>query len=204
MDTRESLLHACAPIFAELGLEGATVKDIAAAAGVNAALISYHFGGKEGLYKALLQSIGIDRLSAVERILRPAKTHDEFRVLLRLFVEEFLLFHLKNPYCMRIVHRDFDGKHPIALEVFKEVFLKIYYKLQGFFEIAKREGLLREDVDADTSASMLCGGVLHSIQMDFLRQEVLGVSLADPEFARQVVDQFTRTFCDGALTRSQK
>lgn len=39
--------------FSEKGFIGARVADIAARAGVNKQLISYYFGGKEGLYRAL-------------------------------------------------------------------------------------------------------------------------------------------------------
>ncbi len=51
--TRERILQAALEEFAAKGFAGARVHDIAAAAGVNKQLISYYFGGKEGLYRAL-------------------------------------------------------------------------------------------------------------------------------------------------------
>ena len=51
--SRRRLLDAALDEFAEKGLAGARVQDIAARAGVNKQLISYYFGGKEGLYRAL-------------------------------------------------------------------------------------------------------------------------------------------------------
>jgi AcrR family transcriptional regulator len=51
--TRERILDAALDLFGERGLAGATVRDIAAHAKVNVAAISYHFGGKEELYRAL-------------------------------------------------------------------------------------------------------------------------------------------------------
>lgn len=42
-------------MFAAKGLAGARVSEIAAQAGVNKQLISYYFGGKEGLYDAILE-----------------------------------------------------------------------------------------------------------------------------------------------------
>lgn len=41
-------------LFAEAGYDGATVEAISRRAGINKALINYHFGGKEGLYHAIL------------------------------------------------------------------------------------------------------------------------------------------------------
>ncbi len=48
--SRRRLLEAARAEFAERGYAGARVASIAARAGVNKQLISYHFGGKRGLY----------------------------------------------------------------------------------------------------------------------------------------------------------
>ena len=53
--TRAALLDAAMEEFASKGRAGARVSAIAERAGVNKQLISYYFGGKQGLYDALLQ-----------------------------------------------------------------------------------------------------------------------------------------------------
>jgi TetR/AcrR family transcriptional regulator len=53
--TREALLDAALHEFAAKGLAGARVSAIALRAGVNKQLISYYFGGKDGLYQALAE-----------------------------------------------------------------------------------------------------------------------------------------------------
>lgn len=53
--TREALLAAATDLFAEHGFDGVRVEQIATASGVNKALINYHFGGKAGLYSAILK-----------------------------------------------------------------------------------------------------------------------------------------------------
>jgi AcrR family transcriptional regulator len=52
--TRNKIIKAAARIFAESGYEGASIRSIVARADVNQAAISYHFGSKEGLYRAVL------------------------------------------------------------------------------------------------------------------------------------------------------
>ena len=52
-DRKQAILTAAAPVFARLGRDGATTKDIAKAAGVSEALLYKHFSGKEALYEAL-------------------------------------------------------------------------------------------------------------------------------------------------------
>lgn len=54
---RGRLLEAALAVFGEKGLKGATVREIAAAAGQNVASIAYYFGGKKQLYRAVLEAI---------------------------------------------------------------------------------------------------------------------------------------------------
>src|SRR5437762_3148328 len=55
--TREALLRAAIDVFGRDGFDAASTRAISDAAGVNQALIGYHFGGKPGLYLAALRSI---------------------------------------------------------------------------------------------------------------------------------------------------
>ncbi len=95
--TRQALLDAARHEFADKGLAGARVNVIAERAGVNKQLISYYFGGKQGLYDALVDqwleqereitdpAIGLDEL--VTRYLAIAHAQPELQ---RLFVRENL------------------------------------------------------------------------------------------------------------------
>ncbi len=49
-DARTRLLHAAGQVFAERGYQAATVREIAARAGVNPASVNYYFRDKESLY----------------------------------------------------------------------------------------------------------------------------------------------------------
>jgi len=53
-ETRRKLLLAAAQVFARLGFEHATVREICEQAGANVAAVNYHFGGKMELYRAVL------------------------------------------------------------------------------------------------------------------------------------------------------
>jgi AcrR family transcriptional regulator len=56
--SRRELLEAAGALFHERGYTGATVRDIAERAGIDAALIARYFGCKEGLYLAVLAEEG--------------------------------------------------------------------------------------------------------------------------------------------------
>ncbi|MFV0535319.1 MAG: TetR family transcriptional regulator [Cumulibacter sp.] len=54
-DTREALIEAARAEFANGGYAGATVRAIAARAGVDPAMINHHFGSKQGLFAAAVE-----------------------------------------------------------------------------------------------------------------------------------------------------
>ena len=119
--TRKALLEAAALLFSERGFDGVPIEDVAARAGVNKALISYHFGGKRGLYTAVLESgfaAMAERLEAVEAKARNASQEvrglvDAFRRMAAehpglptLFLREVLatgVIPAVVPYLVRIV-----------------------------------------------------------------------------------------------------
>ncbi len=60
--TRERILATALHLFSQGGYDKVSVRDIAQAAHVNVAAVSYHFGGKSGLYKAaLIEPLGSAR-----------------------------------------------------------------------------------------------------------------------------------------------
>lgn len=95
--TRSALLDAAVVEFGAKGLAGARVDVIAARAGVNKQLISYYFGGKQGLYEAILErwyaqerDFDTPGTTLVELVLRYLDTGRTARDLTRMFLRESL------------------------------------------------------------------------------------------------------------------
>jgi len=140
--TRELLLSAAIKLFALKGYDGVSIKQLVEEAGVNVSLVSYHFGGKEGLYRACLDEFGQANLATAERLLHPASSCEEFKVRLRVFVDEFFRSYIEEPDLTKIIQRDIDLDNPISEDVFRKRFLKIFEKLVEFFSSAQKKNIM--------------------------------------------------------------
>ncbi len=72
-ETRRGILRAAEASFATAGFVGATTRQVAARAGVNVATLHYHFGNKEKLYRAVLDSVASADLAVPGSAKEPAE-----------------------------------------------------------------------------------------------------------------------------------
>ena len=92
--TRRALLAAGAALFSASGYDAVPIDDVAAQAGVNKALISYHFGGKRGLYAAILAS-GFDEIA--RRMDAAEAAANDAPAALRALLAVFAAFRAEHP-----------------------------------------------------------------------------------------------------------
>lgn len=66
-DAKERLLAAAGPMFADRGYEAVSTRDLSRRAKVNLSAIAYHFGGKRGLYDAVIGRV-LDDMAPVRTL----------------------------------------------------------------------------------------------------------------------------------------
>ena len=202
--SRDLLLAAAQKVFADRGLEGTTVKELADTAGVNVSLVSYYFGGKEGLYRACLEQFSHSRLETAERVLKTPQSIEDFRVRLQMFCEELLRANMRDYSLCRILHRDFDlTQNPIALDIFKTSFFPLFETFSGFFRQAQKAKLLRSDMDPEMAATIIFGSLLHFVKNDSLRKQIRGETLADEKTIEFTAKEIVKLATDGLLRRTE-
>ncbi|HTQ11899.1 MAG TPA: TetR/AcrR family transcriptional regulator [Fimbriimonadaceae bacterium] len=81
--TRASILRAAFKQFSEKGYKGASIGDIATAAKVRKSLIQYHFGNKEQLWNACLETKVAPVIDAIDRLLESGSGDPREIVLMR-------------------------------------------------------------------------------------------------------------------------
>lgn len=189
-DTRERLLRAAQRLFSTKGFDGATVKELSDYAGVNVSLVSYHFGGKEGLYRTCLEQFGRERLDMARRVLLPARTGEELRLRIRMFAEEMFCCHLENWELTQIIHRECDMEMPIAADIFRDTFIEVFKTFVEFLRAAQKKRVVRPELNPQILAGALFGAIMHYARSEKMNKVFFGNSLADRKYRDQVLDHF--------------
>ena len=88
-ETKALLVECAGRLIAAHGYDKTTSKSVCEAAGVNTAAINYHFGGRDGLYLAVLEEVhrrlmNVEELSALEKSDLPAE--EKIKKLLGIFI----------------------------------------------------------------------------------------------------------------------
>ena len=109
--TRDALLAAGTELFAERGYDGVPVAAIADKAGVNKAMINYHFGGKRKLYLAIVSATFAEIVAGVERLADSSRPAPE--VLRELVAAVGEMVTRRHPYFCTMMLREVlaGGRH---------------------------------------------------------------------------------------------
>lgn len=114
-DTRLRLLEVAGRLFAEKGLARTLSKEICHGAGANMAAVNYHFGGREGLYEAVLieahrQLVSFDELDSIGRT--GGSPEEKVVAILRLLIANTA--HPKSSWGVRVIIRELMSPTPHA------------------------------------------------------------------------------------------
>ena len=139
--SRSRLLAAAAAEFAGRGFDGATVDRIAARAGVNKAMVYYHFTNKAALYRTILRDVfgaAADAAEAVRATGGPAESQ------MRAFVEAVSAGAVARPHFPSIWLREMaDGGRHLDASVVGQM-RRVMQVLGGILEAGRREGAFRD------------------------------------------------------------
>jgi TetR/AcrR family transcriptional regulator len=176
--SRELLLQAAREEFAAKGFAGARVQDIATRAGVNKQLISYYFGGKEGLYHALHQRW----LEAEAAIARPDLPLD-------VLIAEYFRAAQAEPHLARLlvwsaVERAAAPRTPATVSLGPEDVADLRRRQQ--------EGEMAADLDPVCVGLALMGAILAPIVLPHVVEEAVGLDPQSPEFVERYAEQLRR------------
>ncbi|MET1074711.1 MAG: TetR family transcriptional regulator [Umezawaea sp.] len=177
--SRHLLLEAAVAEFSAHGFSGARVGDIAARAGVNKQLISYYFGGKQGLFDAIS-----DRWRRDERELTGPDTP------LSEIAREYALQTARSPDLARLVLRQgIDGTGATAEN--EEAQRTRFREVAADFERRQEAGELAADLDPASVGLALFAMAAAPVGFPHIAR-ALGLDVDAPDFGERYAAQVAR------------
>lgn len=143
-DTRRDLLAAARRLFTQRGYAQVSLRSIAKAAGLNPAMIHYHFGGKRELYEAMLRQVMDPVLQQVDRV---AETPQEPSAALDRLIHEYIRVLTANPWLPHLIVRDILAVDSELRDMFVERFASRGPRIAQLFARGTASGEYRRDLD---------------------------------------------------------
>ena len=195
--TVNKIIEAAIPLFATKGVASVSVKELADAAGVNIALISYYFGGKENLYAYILEK----QLSILGDAIDIISKEDISAIMkIRRFADNLVVIHKKNPYIDRLFYIEIFNPTKYFDTIVKTAANRMHFFLSNCIKDAVTSGEFRPDIDPQLAAMSLLRVLNVSLTSHSLCRELL----PDREdLARQYVAQAVEIYLNG-VTNSVK
>jgi AcrR family transcriptional regulator len=202
-DAKRRLINSSIAIFARHGYEGASTRMLASAANVNLAAIPYYFGGKEGLYHAVVRSIveyGKTMIfPELEKVVKRLETGNPSRKEVLEMLERLIGNYVNLatnddiPHIAPIMFQ--EQLHPTgAFQIFYDDLLKYEHKVCTDL-VAKLLKLPKNSNEATIHAHAILGQVMIFLAARALILKRLGTSKfskKDAELIRKTVKQHVR------------
>lgn len=133
-DPASRLIAAAGPVFAQRGFDRAPVREIAGVAGVNVAAVSYYYGDKMGLYRAVVASIRDKRQREFPApVVGQAPAEETLRKLIRTLLARMLAADEKGWEAMLLM-REMQQPTAVLGEMIRGYFQPIYDALHQTIE----------------------------------------------------------------------
>ena len=197
--TRETIIEAATKEFAELGYEGATTASIARRVHVTQPLIHYHFGSKEALWRATVDTIFGKLMAQVEETERKVEGMGPAAKFLTL-TYSFIDFAVVHPEYARIIHNE-GVAHTKRLDWLVDRHIgPLYQRWAAYIENAKQAGLLK-DIPVPYMVTALIGALAQFFDLAPLIRAAWGIEPTSPEHIRGYANAMVEMFLEGASVR---
>lgn len=195
--TKLRLIKAASDIMREEDRISITLQEVSAKSGMNAALVRYHFGNKEGLLFAVLERDILTALEALERLLqRDALSPEE---QMRLHISGMVEAYARIPYLHRLIQlMTRDAAKERVQWIANDAIKKIAEGQKDILDRGVAQGLFRQ-VDPISLYFTIVGAAGSLYSQRFVLNTAFGLDQVTPEIHRANVDQITDLLMRGLL-----
>ncbi|MEX2641354.1 MAG: TetR/AcrR family transcriptional regulator [Balneolales bacterium] len=173
------ILDVAEGLFAMHGYDGTTTRLISDTANANIAMISYYFGGKEKLLKAILDRFADDLYLLVNRI--QEKEHDP-QERLRSWVTTYIDYVFDRPNPIIVAHRQLSliTNKPEIFSSTRKAFDKVYEQIHRTLTEGKKAGVFR-DIDVELTIITLKSSIEDLVLESNLIKEDFNITVSEQD-----------------------
>jgi len=194
--TVNKIINAAVSLFSTKGFNCVSVKEVAETAGVNIALISYYFGGKENLYAFILKK-QMDNLGQQIEIIRQEQIDPIQKI--RRFAMTVAEIYQKNPYVDRLFHNEIINPTKCFETIVKVEVSRLNDFLQECVSAAVASGDFRGDLDINCVTLSL----VNIMNFNFITRNLAAGMLPEREdLADYYVLQALEIYLDGVTKKN--
>ncbi|MGQ0280363.1 TetR/AcrR family transcriptional regulator [Sphingopyxis sp. Q841] len=180
VETRERIIRAAGSEFAAKGFDGAATRSIAAAAGVQHTLVTYHFGGKEGLWQETLRYYSHERFERLQARLEGLRGVGA-AIKLYLYLEDFVHYSADCPEFAWIMGHVASTPNPQLDWLYETQLDRGFSTVETMIEGAQKSGHFVEG-EPKYLYYLFIGMVTRVFMLSAEVEKILGRSPFDPSF----------------------
>lgn len=201
LDARKKIINAAAKLFAEQGFNGTSTREIAKSSGANLSLISYYFGGKEGLYKAVLSDFAEECKSLIGALTSEFDTDqlskESFKQAILSLIDHFFEMRIKNPYLSVILTREKLEGMPHSYEIHAGLFKTVGDKIEALILRAQKKGFINSELIAHYFLSSLVESIIGYFLMHDCCSKLASEICVLPENHEEFKKQMSLIYLEG-------
>jgi len=175
LSSKEKVLRAAIRVFSKKGYDGASMREIAAAARLTKPMIYYHFKNKKDLYLYLLEThIG----TLYEGLLGVLNAGQDHTTTLGRIIDLYDETFRSNPEMFYLLQRETTGESRFVELLTKKYFSDMHVQMAQFFKDGIRQGAFRQSINPLLSSlSLIAILMFHFSQGRVVQQLSAAVSV---------------------------
>src|SRR5882762_8300996 len=198
--TAEKLLEAASDLMIERSSTEVSLSDIAQKSGVNAALVKYHFGNKDGLLLALLARDAANEMTDLDYLMaQPISPTAKMKLHIAGIIKAYYQF----PYMNRLIHYLLHESHAEAADEVSKFFVG---PLLDFHRRLLAQGVAAGEfraIDPVLFYTSLVGACDHLFFGRHAMSRAAGVGPVTDEVCRDYIAHMEALICGGVLTKEK-
>jgi len=194
-DVRRVLIETAQRLFSEKGLGEVGLREIAKAAGVTPAMVSYYFGDKAGLYEAVFVETLETLLGRIQAV---AADSGPEGLPIERFLGVYFQTMMEQPWLPNILLREVATHDSPFRKLFVDKFAgQVTKLLPGLIAQKIESGQLRSDLDPKHTLLSMLGMTVFPVIAAPVLGPLLGYKL-DKNFAAERIEHIQHLFIEGA------